>query len=390
MEHEPPRDARDAAPPARFARQTALPQVGAAGQRRLAAARMLVIGAGGLGGPAATALVASGVGTVAIVDDDTVEESNLARQTLYRAGDVGRPKAATAAAALAALGPATSVLPVAERLDAGNADRLVSGYDVVLDGSDDYRTRRAAHDAALAAGIPYVWGSALGWDGQVTVFAPARPGSRGARLEDLFPPGSEVDPADSCAAAGVFGPVCAAIGALMAAEALKLVLGAGDPLIGRLAVLDALDGTWREVAFAPGPVGPGAPTSASAPAAGGAGPAEAGPARAERIDPPELARLLREREEGRAEFLLVDIREPWERELVRLPGSQGVPMGTLLASAEAGMDAPEEPVVLYCHHGVRSEATARRLSELGWDRVTDLRGGIAAWTETVDPGLPRY
>jgi len=375
----------------RYARQLTLPEIGASGQERLAAGRVLLLGAGALGCAAATGLVAAGVGTVALVDDDRVEESNLARQTLYRLADIGRPKVEAAAQALRELNPETSVVPLLARADAASIGGiLAAGYDLVLDGTDDYATRRLAHDAALAAGVPYVWGSALGWDGQVTVFrADDEDGGRGATLDDLYPAGSGPDPAASCAASGVFGPVCAAVGALMAGEAMKLLLGAGSPLVGRLAVFDGLDASWREIRFAQTQAQPeaaGLPAEPASPAPG----APAQPSRPGRIDPEHLAQMLAAREAGDADFLLIDVREPWEAEIASIPGSQNVPLQTLLAHAEAGMSAPEEPVVVYCHHGPRSQAAAQRLSELGWADVVDLRGGIAAWAEQVDPVMPRY
>ncbi len=362
----------------RYARQIALPEVGSRGQQCLGASRVLVLGAGALGCAVTTSLVASGVGHVAVVDFDVVEQSNLARQTLYRASDIGRPKAAVAAEALGGLNPEVEVVAILERIDAATVDDVLAGcYDVVVDGTDDYATRRLAHDAALASGIPYVWGSALGWDGQVTVF---RAGD--VALDDLYPQGSAPDPGASCAVSGVFGPVCQAVGALMAGEAMKLLLGAGEPLLGRLAIFDGLDATWREIRFATveGPAAPAAPENGTM----------TEPAASRPISPEELAVRLAAREAGGDDFLLIDVREPWEAELASIPGSQLVPMQTLWTSAESGMTPPEEPVVLYCHIGGRSSMLAQRLVELGWPDVSDLTGGIAAWADRVDPVMPRY
>ena len=237
----------------RYARQLSLPEVGAAGQRRLAEARVLLVGAGGLGSPAALYLAAAGVGRLTLLDDDRVERSNLHRQVLHRDADVGTPKARSGAATLHALNPDVSVETREARLDAANAAGLLAGHDVVIDGSDNFATRYAANDACVALGIPCVHGSVFRFEGQVSVFWPARPGSRGPCYRCLYPEPPPPELAPSCAEAGVLGVVPGVVGLLQAAEALKLLLGVGAPLVGRLLHYDALRGGFEEFDVAPDP-----------------------------------------------------------------------------------------------------------------------------------------
>jgi molybdopterin/thiamine biosynthesis adenylyltransferase/rhodanese-related sulfurtransferase len=225
----------------RYSRQVALPEVGEAGQRRLLQGRVLLVGAGGLGSPAALYLAAAGVGHLTVVDDDRVERSNLQRQVLHRDADTGAPKVQSAVSALQGLNPGVEVTGAAVRIDAGNAGRLIAGHDVVIDGSDNFATRYAVNDACVALGIPNVHGSVFRFEGQVTVFWPARPGAPGPCYRCLYPQPPPPELAPSCAEAGVLGVVPGVIGLLQAAEALKLLLGAGEVLVGRLLQFDA----WR-------------------------------------------------------------------------------------------------------------------------------------------------
>jgi len=402
----------------RYARQIALEQIGDTGQRRLAAARVLMIGAGGLGSPVLTALAAAGVGTIGIIDSDSVELSNLQRQTIYDMDDLAQPKAEAAAAALRARNPLIEVVAHQTRLTAANVLTLLADYDIVVDGTDNFATRHLAHDAAALLHKPYVWGSVLRFDGLVTVFWVDGPAG-GTRLEDLFPTTPGADEAETCAIAGVLGSVCAGIGAAMATETLKLIVGFGEPLFGRLLVHDGLDGSWREVPYGATPAGstvPPADAVASSPAstapepmaalprdtshsqvhphptpvtATAAAPAEnAEPA--EEVSSAELAGLLAARQAGAADFVLVDIREPWEREIVAIDGSALVPMAQLLTDAAREVVRPDDRVILYCHHGTRSEYARGVLRDNGWSNVTHLAGGIDDWVRRVEPALPRY
>lgn len=348
-------------PDRRFLRQAVLAGVGAAGQRRLGAARVVVVGAGGLGCALLPTLVAAGVGRVTVVDDDVVETSNLHRQTLYGPGDVGRPKAEVAAARLAALG-AGEVLALRTRVDAGNAVAVVDGADLVIDGSDDLAARYALDDAAAFEGVPLVWGSATAWTGQVGVAA----ADRGPRWRDLFPRPPASDSLATCAIAGVLPSLCATVGGLMATEALKLLTGAGEPLIGRMLVVDALGATVRAVPY------------------GFADPTEEEPmAQDDEIEPAAVA----ERLDRGDDVVLLDVREPWEVEIAALPGSVAIPLGEL-ASRVGELDSNRE-VIAYCHGGVRSLRATAILHGAGF-RAASMIGGIDGWSRTVDPAVPRY
>jgi molybdopterin/thiamine biosynthesis adenylyltransferase/rhodanese-related sulfurtransferase len=398
----------------RYARQISLTQVGDLGQRRLAAARVLMVGAGGLGSPVLTALAAAGVGTIGIVDSDSVEVSNLHRQTIYTMADLAEPKAVAAAAALRARNPLIEVVAHQVRLTSDTVDALVADYDIVVDGTDNFAARHLAHAAAALQHKPYIWGSVLRFDGLVTTFWVDGPNG-GTRLADLFPSTPGVDEAETCAVAGVLGSVCASVGAMMASETLKLIVGFGEPLFGRLLVHDGLDATWREVPYgaqsadAPAPVSAAEPVAtdtvgtdtvgtdtvgtdtvaiAPAPAAPAAVPA-AQPA-ADAVTSDELATLLDARQAGTAEFVLVDIREPWEREVVAIDGSALVPMAQLLTEQARTVMEQDDRVILYCHHGVRSEYARDVLRDNGWSNVTHLAGGVDDWVRRIEPGKPRY
>ena len=388
----------------RYARQLALPQIGDLGQRRLGAARVLMIGAGGLGSPVLTALAAAGVGTIGIVDSDTVELSNLHRQTIYAMTDLGRPKADAAAAVIREHNPLIDVVAHQTRLTASNVLTLLADYDVIVDGTDNFATRHLAHDAAALLRKPYVWGSVLRFDGLVTVFWVDGPNG-GSRLADLFPSTPGADEAETCAVAGVLGSVCGSIGAAMATETLKLIVGFGEPLFGRLLVHDGLDATWREVPYGARSADAPAAVSAAEPAATdtvttdtaatdtAAVPAASAPAAqpaADAVTSDELAALLDARQAGTAEFVLVDIREPWEREVVAIDGSALVPMAQLLTEQARTVMEQDDRVILYCHHGVRSEYARDVLRDNGWSNVTHLAGGVDDWVRRIEPGKPRY
>ncbi|WEO78952.1 ThiF family adenylyltransferase [Cryobacterium sp. SO2] len=382
----------------RYARQLALEQIGDLGQRRLAAARVLMVGAGGLGSPVLTALAAAGVGTIGIVDSDSVEVSNLHRQTIYTMADLTQPKAEAAAAALRARNPLIQVVAHQTRLTAANVLSLVDDYDIVVDGTDNFATRHLAHDAAAQLHKPYVWGSVLRFDGLVTTFWVDGPHG-GTRLEDLFPSTPGADEAETCAVAGVLGSVCAGIGAMMASETLKLIVGFGEPLFGRLLVHDGLDASWREVSYRAAHTPASAPDAAQQPVDTSHSqvhthPAPvataAAPLTPDEVTSAELAGLLADRQAGSADFVLVDIREPWEREIVAIDGSALVPMAQLLTDQARTVMEPDDRVILYCHHGTRSEYARGVLRDNGWSNVTHLAGGIDDWVRHIEPAKPRY
>ena len=405
----------------RYARQLSLPQVGELGQRRLAAARVLMIGAGGLGSPVLTALAAAGVGTIGIVDSDSVELSNLHRQTIYDMTDLAQPKAEAAAAALRAHNPLITVVAHQTRLTAANVHALVADYDIIVDGTDNFPARHLAHDAAAELHKPYVWGSVLRFDGLVTVFWVDGPNG-GTRLGDLFPSTPGADEAETCAMAGVLGSVCASVGAMMATETLKLIVGFGEPLFGRLLVHDGLDASWREVPYGASRTSSAAPattattTDAAATESAAAPPDDTSHSQvhthpvpvvsadstdsdstdsdstgtADEVSSHELAGLLADRHRGGANFVLVDIREPWERDIAAIDGSTLVPMAQLLTDQARAVMEPDDRVILYCHHGTRSEYARGVLRDNGWSNVTHLAGGIDDWARRIAPHLPRY
>lgn len=363
---------------ARYSRHLLLPEVGVEGQRRLKSARVLVVGAGGLGAPILTYLAAAGVGTLGVVDDDTVDVSNLQRQVLFGADDLGRPKVEATAERLAAVNPHVRVVQHRARVDPSNAVDLFAGYDLVLDGTDNFATRYLVNDACVLLGLPYVWGSVFRFEGQVSVFWERY----GPQYRDLYgePPPAGLVP--SCAEGGVLGSLCAMIGSTMASEALKLVVGAGEPLVGRLLVLDALSMRWRgfPVARQPGTLRVASldewdyearcalpdPTGAAARAD-------------DHITAEELRRLLDEPPSARIGFALVDVREPVEHALGALPGSILLPRAQLTTAEGVARLREYESVVLYCKSGARSQACLDHLRAAGHDGVRSLVGGIDAW-----------
>lgn len=354
----------------RFARHLSLAEVGVEGQRRLRAARVLVVGAGGLGSPALLYLAAAGVGTIGVVDDDAVSASNLQRQVVHGVDDVGRLKVDSAADAVGRLDPRTEVVRHPERLTEANAFDLVSRYDVVVDGADNFATRYLVADACALAGRPHVWASVLRFDGQVTVWWPPY----GPCYRCVFPEPPPDGSVASCAVAGVLGSVCAQLASIQATEAVKLVVGAGETLVGRLLVLDALTQRFGEVAVARRPdcaLCGDAPTITSVRGARGA--ANAGE---HLIAPAAAADWLGSGHPP----LLVDVREASERAALAIGGSVHVPLGELPAFEPA----VGRSVLVHCASGPRSARAVADLRARGVD-AHDLAGGIVAW---VDAGLP--
>jgi molybdopterin/thiamine biosynthesis adenylyltransferase/rhodanese-related sulfurtransferase len=370
----------------RTARQRRLPQLNELGQRRLANARVLVLGAGGLGSPALVYLAAAGVGTIGIVDADDVEPSNLQRQIVHGQADVGRPKVVSAAESIARIAPEAEVVQHAERLDAGNAAAIIGGYDVVIDGTDNFPTRFLVNDTCAALGLPLVWASVLRFDAQLSVFwatPPAESGLTGVHLRDLFPTPPAEGEVPNCAEAGVLGALCGQVGSLMATEAIKLIAGIGSPLIGRVLVIDALSGRFTEVPLIGTGIAAADPNPAAARAA--APSAVASPAWLT-LTPVELVARLTARAAGTDPFVVVDVREPDEHADSAIPDAVLLPLGELLT--EAGLDSlPRDvPLVLHCHVGPRAERAAAALTAAGFTGLTLLDGGILAWDAAVAAG----
>jgi adenylyltransferase/sulfurtransferase len=365
----------------RYGRHVVIPEIGVEGQERLKAARVLLVGAGGLGSPAALYLAAAGVGTIGLVEFDAVDVTNLQRQVLFGQSDLGRPKIEAAGERLADLNPHLRIEPHAARFDLDNALELVAAYDLVVDGSDNFPTRYLVNDACVLSGRPDVWGAVFRFEGQATVFgAPGGPCYR-CLFPEPPPPGS----VPSCAEAGVFGVLPGVVGALQATEAIKWLAGVGEPLVGRLLLFDALAMRFREVRLARAPDCPIC----------GDEPTQRGLVRYEEscempedgfeITPVDLARRLRAGEP----ITLLDVRTPREREVARLPGEElWIPIREL---AERWGEVPaDRPVVAYCHVGGRSIQATVFLREAGLPRVYNLTGGIDRWSREVDPEVPRY
>ncbi|UFU03562.1 ThiF family adenylyltransferase [Ruania suaedae] len=361
----------------RLSRHILLPQLGEIGQRRLRAATVAVVGAGGLGSPALMYLAAAGVGTLRIIDHDVVERSNLHRQIAHGVPDIGRPKVESAAETLWDLAPDLTVDRRSEHLTADNADTLLSGADLVLDGTDTFATRYVVDDACARLGLPLVWGSVLRFDAQVSVFWAAPPQGRDpVRLRTLFPREPAAGEVPSCAEAGVLGALCGQVGAVMAHEAIKLIAGIGEPLLGRVLVLDALNARWTELPLRSSAAAGRQATPAPVPsqAAEGATPAPPIP----RLSPAELDHRLTQRRHRLEDFILLDVRESEEYLRSSIPGSRLIPLARALTEAGRGEIGDTAEVIVYCAQGPRSEQAATDLAGHGY-AVTVLEGGITAW-----------
>jgi sulfur-carrier protein adenylyltransferase/sulfurtransferase len=382
----------------RYARHLLVPDVGAVGQRRLKNARVLVVGAGGLGSPVLLYLAAAGVGTIGICDPDVVEESNLQRQVVHRARDVGRPKVESAREQVADVNPLVRVQTHAVQLTSANALEILSGYDVVVDGTDNFPTRYLLNDAAAMLGIPCVWGSIYRFDGQASVWF----AGHGPCYRCVFPEPPPPGLVPTCAEGGVLGVLCAAVGSVQATEVVKLVTGIGDPLTGRLLVHDALRATWREIGVQRDPgcalcgteptvtelvdydVFCGIRSAADDLDLVGVADDE------ESVTARELAELLAARAEGRDDFVLVDVREPAERDIVAIPGAITVPRSQFY-TGDAWKQLPfDKRVILHCRSGARSAECLRLLRAAGHPDAGHVDGGVLAWVQDVDPSLPTY
>ena len=363
---------------ARYARHLSLPEVGDLGQRRLRAARVLVVGAGGLGAPVLQYLGAAGIGLLTVIDDDRVEVSNLQRQILHRDADVGRPKADSARDALLRLDPHLSVTALAERLSPDNALELFAAHDLVIDGADNFATRYLSNDAAELTGTPLVWGTIFRFEGQVSTFVPGH----GPMLRDLFPDIPDADSVPTCAEGGVLGVLCGLVGSTMAAEAVKLICGIGDPLIGRLLRTDVLGTTFTTLRFSADPDRPAVTDLTEVAVACAAPPAASAPA----VDEVTVAEA---RALG-ADAVIVDVREEWERQVQSIPGTVHVPLDVVVDRgwpALAEVVGPATDIVIHCRSGVRS-AKAVAAAAPGTPegvRLRSLAGGIEAWSAADSP-----
>ena len=364
----------------RYSRQLSLPEFGIEGQRRLTSARVLIVGAGGLGCPAAIYLAAAGTGMIGIVDFDKVDLSNIHRQILYSTADIGRAKVDVARERILGANPNVAIETFDARLSATNALDVMRGFDVVIDASDNFPTRYLVNDAAVMLGIPTVYGSIHRFEGQLSVFG-ARDGPCYRCLFREPPPAGAVP---NCAEAGVLGVLPGVIGTLQASETIKLLTGIGEPLVGRLLLFDALTMSFRTIALRPDADCPSCGANRSASLVDYEQFCGVSEERIASIAPYELAEIL---EKGEP-VDLVDVREEYEWNIARIPGARLVPLSRL-ADEVRSFDS-ERKTILYCKTGVRSMRAAEQLVTAGFENVGNLTGGIVRWREEIDLSIPLY
>jgi adenylyltransferase/sulfurtransferase len=380
----------------RYSRHLIIPDVGMSGQKRLKNAKVLVIGAGGLGSPALLYLAAAGVGTIGIVEFDEVDESNLQRQVIHGQSDVGRPKAESAKDSIAEINPLVNVVVHNERLDNDNVMDIFRGYDLIVDGTDNFATRYMVNDAAYFLGIPYVWGSIYRFDGQASVFAPTLVDDAPC-YRCLYPEPPPPGMVPSCAEGGVLGVLCASIGSIQVNEAIKLLTGIGDPLVGKLMIYDALEMEYRKLKVRKDPncalcgEHPTVTGLIDYETFCGAVSEEAADAAADAtISVVQLEQMLKEREEGARDFVLVDVREPNEFEINRIPGSVLIPKGDFLNGSALEQLPADKQIVLHCKSGVRSAECLAIVKGAGYADAVHVGGGVVAWVNQIDPSQPSY
>jgi adenylyltransferase/sulfurtransferase len=353
------------------------------GQKRLKNAKVLCVGAGGLGSPVLMYLAAAGVGTLGIVEFDVVDESNLQRQVIHGQSDIGRPKAESARDKVREINPLVNVVVHDVRLDNDNVLEIFGQYDLIVDGTDNFATRYMVNDAAVILDKPYVWGSIYRFDGQASVFW----NKYGPNYRDLYPDPPPPGMVPSCAEGGVLGVLCASIGSIMATEAVKLITGIGEPLVGRLVVYDALEMTYREVRIRKDPNTPEITQLIDYEAFCGVVSEEAQEAAiGSTITPLELKDLL----DSDKPLYLVDVREPAEFEIVSIPGAVLIPKDEILRGDALASLPQDKQIVMYCKTGVRSAETLAAVKRAGFSDAVHVQGGVAAWVNQVDPSLPSY
>jgi molybdopterin/thiamine biosynthesis adenylyltransferase/rhodanese-related sulfurtransferase len=371
----------------RYSRHLLIPDVGVDGQRRLKSARVLVIGAGGLGSPALLYLAAAGVGTLGIIDFDVVDESNLQRQVIHKVSTVGQLKVESAAAAIRELNPHVNLELHTDRLEPEMAVQLFAQYDLILDGTDNFATRYLVNDACVLAGKPYVWGSIFRFEGQASVFWEDAPGGVGLNYRDLYPEPPPPELAPSCSEGGVLGILCASIGSIMATEAVKLITGIGEPLLGRLMVYDALDMTYRQIALRRAPDRKPITELSDYQVFCGLN----RPLGVQDSDIPSISAVeLKALRERGAHHEVIDVRERTEWDIVHIDGARHMPKSPSLAREIEARFGKDTPLILHCKSGLRSKAVLLELQRLGFSDVRNLEGGILAWVRDVDTTLPSY
>ncbi len=378
-----PADSLTKAEVERYSRHLIIPDVGMVGQKRLKNAKVLVVGAGGLGSPALLYLAAAGVGTLGILDFDTVDESNLQRQVIHGQSDIGKSKAVSAAESIAEINPYVKVNLHTDRLESDNALDIFAGYDLILDGTDNFATRYLVNDACVLLNKPYVWGSIFRFEGQVSLFW----AEYGPQYRDLYPEPPPPGMVPSCAEGGVLGVLCASIGSIMVTEAIKLITGIGETLLGRLMVYDALEMSYRTVKIRRDPAGEPITSLIDYEAFCGSVSEEAADAAK---DHTISARELKAKIDAGEDFALIDVREQNEYEIVSIPGAVLIPRGDILSGEALSRIPQDKPVILHCKSGARSAEALAVLHKAGFADAVHVGGGVLAWIKQVDPSLPSY
>jgi molybdopterin/thiamine biosynthesis adenylyltransferase/rhodanese-related sulfurtransferase len=373
----------------RYSRHLIIPDVGMIGQKRLKNARVLCVGAGGLGSPALLYLAAAGVGTLGIVDFDVVDESNLQRQIIHGQSDVGRPKAESARDSIRELNPLVNVVLHEERLDSDNAMEIFAQYDLIVDGTDNFATRYLVNDACVLLGKPYVWGSIYRFDGQASVFW----AEYGPCYRCLYPEPPPPGMVPSCAEGGVLGVLCGSIGSIQVNEAIKVITGIGEPLVGRLMIYDALEMSYRTVRVRKDPecaVCGKNPTITELidyeEFCGAVSEDALNAASGSTITATELKAML----DNDDKIFLVDVREPNEYEIVSIPGSVLIPKDQFLNGSALEQLPQDRRIVLHCKSGARSAECLAVVKNAGFSDAVHVGGGVLAWVNQVDPSLPTY
>jgi sulfur-carrier protein adenylyltransferase/sulfurtransferase len=373
----------------RYSRHLIIPEVGMAGQKRLKNARVLCVGAGGLGSPALMYLAAAGVGTLGIVEFDTVDESNLQRQIIHGQSDVGRSKAESAREAVQEINPYTEVVLHEVRLDSSNATEIFAQYDLIVDGTDNFATRYLVNDACVLLGKPYVWGSIYRFDGQASVFW----AEHGPCYRCLYPEPPPPGMVPSCAEGGVLGVLCGSIGSIQVTEAIKLLAGIGEPLVGRLMIYDALEMAYRTVKVRKDPecavCGKNPTVTELIDYEEFCGTISAEAADAAR-DSTISVRDLKAMFDAGQDFLLVDVREPNEYEIVSIDGSELIPKNEFLNGSALERMPQDRQIVVSCKTGARSAEVLAVLKGAGFSNSVHVGGGISAWVNQIEPHKPSY
>ena len=374
----------------RYSRHLIIPDLAMAGQQRLMNAKVLCVGAGGLGSPALMYLAAAGVGTIGIVEFDTVDESNLQRQIIHGQSDIGKSKALSAKEKIAEINPFVNVITHELRLDISNVMEIFSQYDIIVDGTDNFATRCLVNDACVLLKKPYVWGSIYRFDGQASVFW----AEYGPCYRCLYPEPPPPGMVPSCAEGGVLGVLCASIGSIQTTEAIKVITGIGEPLIGSLMIYDALEMSYRKIKVRKDPncplCGDNPTQTALLPDYEAFCGVLTDAAEVAVKDSTISVTTLKEKMDSQEKFFLVDVREPSEWDIVKIPGATLIPKQGFIDGSALATLPQDRPIILHCKSGVRSAECLAVLKNAGFSDATHVSGGVVAWVKQIDPSLPIY